>query len=83
MGTETLFVFLFYNFNGCIWRYSPRNGDGNFPFYILNGSHQLFGDIVPGMGTETNGMLHKGIDKLFGDIVSGMGTETIVICCGR
>ena len=40
--------------------------------------HLLFGDIVPGMGTETflshYFLFHDYI--LFGDIVPGMGTET-------
>ena len=62
-----------------IWRYSPRNGDGN-----TTGNKQLltvsrFGDIVPGMGTETFKLARVNIysDSEFGDIDPGMGTETL------
>ncbi len=60
-----------------IWRYSPRNGDGN-----TTGNKQLltvsrFGDIVPGMGTETlDAIFLRKVFAIFGDIVPGMGTET-------
>ena len=35
-----------------IWRYSPRNGDGSYIQQVLSYHNVLFGDIVPGMGTE-------------------------------
>ena len=55
MGTETSNSDWISSIAMKIWRYSPRNGDGNYGKHCtLTIKYASFGDIVPGMGTETD-----------------------------
>ena len=78
MGTETVKSATNLQKVSQIWRYSPRNGDGN-SYWFSPSSVSLFGDIVPGMGTETCFLfVLNRLGHIFGDIVPGMGTETFL-----
>ena len=78
MGTETVYLFplLIYLF---IWRYSPRNGDGNVSIGHCNNLLLSIWRYSPrnGDGNKTAPLLVYLVSG-FGDIVPGMGTETII-----
>ena len=60
-----------------IWRFSPEEGTETILAFNIVFTSFLFGDIVPGIGTETTRTSTLVSMSRFGDIVPGMGTETI------
>ena len=59
-----------------IWRFSPEEGTETILAFNIVFTSFLFGDIVPGIGTETTRTSTLVSMSRFGDIVPGMGTET-------
>ena len=78
MGTETLFYCFNLGWQIIIWRYSPRNGDGNNTGTGEKECYEYIWRYSPRNG-DGNGEYPKvcvNLQTEFGDIVPGMGTET-------